>query len=142
MVIISNHNWHKGLHRHDVDIIGGMHGQCVNAELLKKYDVVITIGRTVQMGLVMGIPVYCYDHFGGPGYITTENIDFNEFYNFSGRQEENNFTEIKVHDFGKIFDDIYSNYEKVCLQQPKLLEIARQRYNFRKNLDTILKDIV
>lgn len=142
IAIISNHKWFKGIKKSNVDIIGSTAGRLVTADLLKQYDVVITIGRTVQMCLVLGIPVYCYDHFGGPGYITVHNIDFNEEHNFSGRQKDADFTEPKSHDFVKIFNDIYQNYMAVCTQQKQLIEIARQRYNFETNLNNVLKDII
>ena len=141
IAVITNHQWHKGITKKNVDIIGSTQGKLVTAELLKQYDVVVTIGRTVQMCLVLGIPVYCYDHFGGHGYITLHNIDFNEEMNFSGRQKDADFTEPKSHDFAKIFNDIYHNYMAVCTQQKQLIEIAKQRYNFETNLNNVLKDI-
>ena len=48
-------------------------------------DAVITIGKTVQFALVTGTPVYCYDHFGGPGWLTESNFPTARFHNFSGR---------------------------------------------------------
>ena len=30
-------------------------------------------------------PIYCYDHFGGPGYLNTENFSKAKYFNFSGR---------------------------------------------------------
>src|SRR5690606_34932125 len=57
----------------------------VSPALLADVDVVLTIGRTTQAALSQGIPVYCYDRFGGPGYITTDNFERAAFYNFSGR---------------------------------------------------------
>ena len=141
IAIVSNHQWHKGLKKPNVERIGSWNAKFVNADLLLKYDVVITIGRTVQQCLCLGIPVYCYDHFGGPGYITKDNIDFNEYYNFSGRKKLFDYTEEKNPNFEKIFADIYNNYESICKQQNELVSIARQRYNFQKNLDVVLKDI-
>ena len=141
IAIITNHQWYKGLRKPNVARIGGWNAKLVNADLLLQYDVVITIGRTVQQCLCLGIPVYCYDHFGGPGYITLDNIDFNESLNFSGRQEKGKAIEKRDHNFDKIFTDIYNNYESVCKQQKELVSIARQRYNFQKNLDEVLKDI-
>ena len=59
-----------------VDIIGieGVQKE-VNPTLLSEYDLIITIGKTIQFCFAQGIPVYCYDRFGGPGYITKDNID-------------------------------------------------------------------
>lgn len=141
IAIITNHQWYKGLKKPSVDIIGGWNARFVEAKLLLQYDLVITIGRTVQQCLCLGIPVYCYDRFGGPGYITLDNIDFNEYYNFSGRQKLYDYSQEKHPNFDKIFADIYNNYESICKQQNELVSIARQRYNFQKNLDEVLKDI-
>ena len=63
----------------------GASPQRVTPEFLENYDAVISIGKTVQYSLIAGIPVYCYDHFGGPGWISKENIDEVRFDNFSGR---------------------------------------------------------
>lgn len=60
----------------------GMHGdvcELVTPEMLKKFDVIITIGKTVQYCLGLGIPVYEYDHFGGNGYITQDNFSKGDF---------------------------------------------------------------
>ena len=38
----------------------------VDAPFLQEFDLVVTIGRTVQRCFACGVPVYCYDHFGGP----------------------------------------------------------------------------
>lgn len=48
-------------------------------------DAILSIGKTVQYALVAGVPVYCYDHFGGPGYLSAENIRLAADLNFSGR---------------------------------------------------------
>src|SRR5690606_31689494 len=32
-----------------------------------------------------GKPVYCYDHFGGPGWLSASNFEVAEYFNFSGR---------------------------------------------------------
>lgn len=55
-------------------------------DVLSRYDAVVTIGKTCQYALVMGIPVYCYDHFGGPGYLSEQNYRNAASWHFSGRQ--------------------------------------------------------
>jgi hypothetical protein len=52
---------------------------------LSDVDGVLTIGKTVQYALLSQLPVYCYDHFGGPGWLTLENIELAREKNFSGR---------------------------------------------------------
>lgn len=48
-------------------------------------DVVVTIGKTVQYCLLSRTPVYVYEHFGGPGFLTSKNYKKTEDDNFSGR---------------------------------------------------------
>lgn len=70
----------------DFDLIGsGNSVKLVNLSLLQSYDLIITIGRTVQQCFASGVPVFVYDYFGGPGYINKENIVKAREYNFSGR---------------------------------------------------------
>lgn len=57
----------------------------VTPETLVALDGVITIGKTVQYAMLAGLPVYCYDKFGGPGWLDSENFALAEFNNFSGR---------------------------------------------------------
>lgn len=64
---------------------GGQKQQRVDADLLAKYDVIATIGKTVQYALLGQIPVYNYDHFGGCGYLNAENFEKARNLNFSGR---------------------------------------------------------
>lgn len=54
---------------------------------LTPFDVVVTIGKTVQYGIAQGIPVFVYDRFGGPGYLGANGIEFHARYNFSGRSD-------------------------------------------------------
>jgi hypothetical protein len=65
----------------------GVHGSAklITPQELTKYDAIISIGKTVQYGILAGLPVYCYDHFGGSGYLNEKTFDLNRFYNFSGR---------------------------------------------------------
>lgn len=52
---------------------------------LSLHDAVVTIGKTVQCAFRTGVPVYCYDHFAGPGWVTAANVEEVELTNFSGR---------------------------------------------------------
>ena len=57
------------------DVIGQIaKPSLVDYSTLNRYDVVIAIGKTVQYCLGMGLPVYVYDKFGGPGYLNAENF--------------------------------------------------------------------
>jgi hypothetical protein len=57
----------------------------LSPEDLHKVDAVMTIGKTVQYAIRAACPVYIYDHFGGPGWLTSENFTKAEAVNFSGR---------------------------------------------------------
>lgn len=72
----------------EVDFIGRVEGGMearVTPGLLQRYDVIVSIGKTVQYALLMNKPVYCYDRFGGPGYLTEEQLSTARYHNFSGR---------------------------------------------------------
>ncbi len=120
----------------DVKVIGkGFDYQLVTPNLLKQYDLVITIGKTVQYALYLGIPVYNYDHFGGVGYINLKNLDKEEYYNFSGRSFFRKITS------GEIVNEIIEGYEKSLLEVDEIKKIARERYSISKNLDSVIKII-
>ena len=59
--------------------------QLLSPEILRQYNVVISIGKTVQYCLAQAIPVYVYDQFGGCGYLSAKNFEKARYANFSGR---------------------------------------------------------
>lgn len=94
LLIVSNHPPNEVLaarnHLRDEGIVVEMLGdrsrvERVGPDALVGFDAVLTIGKTVQYSLSMGIPCYIYDHFGGEGWLTPETFDREAFYNFSGR---------------------------------------------------------
>ena len=76
----------------------------ISYDVISKYDLVITIGKTVQYCLVLGQPVYIYDHFGGCGFLDEKNLKSAKEYNFSGREKVNNKTP------SQIVDEILTQY--------------------------------
>lgn len=98
LTVVSNHipselvEAFAGLREHfDLDVIGsqtelGATPRRVSPATLENTDAMVSIGKTVQYSIVAGVPVYCYDHFGGPGWITRENIEDTRWENFSGRR--------------------------------------------------------
>lgn len=46
---------------------------------------IVCNGKSVQYAMRAGVPVFLYDHFKGPGWLTPENVAEAEVYNFSGR---------------------------------------------------------
>jgi len=69
--------------------IGGRNGagkqRRITPEDIAASAYVICNGKTVQYALRAGVPVYLYDSFGGPGWLTQENFNLAEWHNFSGR---------------------------------------------------------
>lgn len=57
----------------------------ITPEIISSFDLIVTIGKTVQYCLVAGTPVFIYDHFGGCGYLDEKNYISNAETNFSGR---------------------------------------------------------
>lgn len=69
-----------------VDVLGKDGVQAmIQPQMLMSYATVISIGKTVQMALLAGRAIYCYDHFGGPGWLTYDNFETAAKRNFSGR---------------------------------------------------------
>ena len=81
----------------------------------------------------MAKPVYNYDHFGGSGYITPDNIDIEEAHNFSGRSFYTKKTA------NQIVDEIFSQYDTVVTCQKQLRQIAEERYRLSNRISKILK---
>lgn len=108
----------------------------VDAEVLKEYDLVITIGRTVQQCFALGIPVYVYDRFGGPGYINETNFALAEQNNFSGRGGFGFKTAVEL------TEDILGNYESNLKYLDKLHTIAEDEYSYDKNFARLYEELL
>lgn len=57
----------------------------VSPDLTGRSDLLISIGKTTPYALAARMPVYVYDHFGGPGYLTADNFALTARFNFSSR---------------------------------------------------------
>lgn len=60
-------------------------GQHFADNVFFKARFVVCNGKSVQYALRAGVPVFLYDHFGGPGWLTEENFQRASHFNFSGR---------------------------------------------------------
>lgn len=141
IVVVSNHISLEIMNAIDifrkqgfiVDIFGKNYNYVpINHKILEQYDLVITIGKTVQYALYLGIPVYNYDHFGGCGFITLDNIDREEYYNFSGRSS---FRKIGSNE---IVSEILNGYADALACVDELKHIARERYDLHNNVVNLL----
>lgn len=94
----------------------------VSAELISNYDVVISIGRTAQCCFAAQTSFFCYDRFGGPGYITPENLRAHARYNFSGRSKPERLSA------QELLERVVEGYPESVQNRGELREVARERY--------------
>ena len=117
-------------------VLYGLEGifELITPSILEQYDAVITIGRTVQYCLAIGIPVYCYDRFGGCGWIISSNINEASKFNFSGRCTNRKLT------VNEIIEEIKENYEFSKLNIQSNQKFAEKNYKLKYHLEKILND--
>jgi glycosyltransferase involved in cell wall biosynthesis len=106
--------------------------QLVDSALLMSCDVVITIGRTVQHCMALKVPVFVYDHFGGPGWLNDTNLKEVEWFNYSGRCCRNKLS------VDEIIRDIFSGYKSALENLPFFYNYAQEKYNLSNNISNIL----
>jgi hypothetical protein len=104
----------------------------IRLEHLEGVDAVITIGRSVQYALCAGKPVYCYDMWGGPGWLNLDNFASAEKFNFSGRCCNRKITT------EEIFSEIISDFIKIRDSLKFLHDYAIENYC----LENVLREII
>ena len=77
------------------------------------------------------VPVYCYDHFGGPGWLSADNLDLAGQKNFSGRGFARKTSEV-------IAQEIVNGYQESLLGLDALRNHAANHQDLRKNLALLL----
>lgn len=140
IAIVSNHvpeelkKAKKLLKSKGISVIcyGGKNPVDITPQVLSEYDAVISIGKTVQYCLAMEIPVYNYDHFGGSGYITPENLETELAANFSGRSF---FTKKSPE---QISEEIIQQYDSAVSKTNKLTSIAEQKFKLSVRINEVL----
>lgn len=119
-----------------VDIYGMQDNyQLITPEILSNYSAVITIGKTVQYALGMGIPVYCYDRFGGPGWINSNNILQALRYNFSGRCVNRKLSA------SAIVTEIISGYESILAEITNCQNVIIENFHLSKMIDDLFSEV-
>lgn len=108
--------------------------ELIDDKILKKYDAIISIGKTVQYAMSLQIPIYVYDIHGGEGYITLENIEKNREKNFSGRGFEKKSAK-------QIYTEIVEKFSKTLKIMPEIKEYAYKNFCFENNIDKIIEII-
>ena len=83
-----------------IDRVGLPQGSVeVNADFLRRYDGVITLGRTALMAMAMGKPTLLLDHYGADGWVLPENLPMLARHNFSGRWQRLDPTDDQLHEW-------------------------------------------
>ena len=91
-------------------------------ETLVPYDLVISIGKTVNYCLAAGIPVFVYDHFGGPGWLDDDRLGPAEATIFSGKCTP------KTRSAPALLAEILTGYGRACAFASAQAAWAAERY--------------
>jgi hypothetical protein len=106
----------------------------ITPDILNGFDAVITIGKTVQYSLSMGIPVYLYDHFGGPGWLSADNLEPVAYDSFSGRGNPRQIPADEI--VREIVDGFDGALEFATRERTELAE----RWRLSRRIDELLAD--
>lgn len=130
----------------ETDIYGmGHKWEKITPEILKKYDLIITIGKSVLYSLYLKIPCLVYDHFGGDLFLDKNNISDSYDFNFSGRACRIKFEAEEIHkyikeNFGKALNSLQDNYDfivKNCLLETNMKKVLNKIYEKKVNFETL-----
>lgn len=98
---------------------------------IHSHDAVVSIGKTVQYAILGNRPVYCYDKFGGPGYLRKSNFDKARDLNFSGRG-------FSKRDPRTIANEIITGFSGAIDYAKVLHETERQQFTLEDRLERVL----
>lgn len=115
--------------------IGNTEPLRITSEAFTGVDAVLTIGKTVQYSLCLGLPVYVYDHFGGAGWLDEENFDTELDTNFSGRATRREATP------SLIVEELLDGFQSAQSFSRRRLETHRQRFSLRRRISDIFERI-
>ncbi|MBD7968900.1 glycosyltransferase [Paenibacillus gallinarum] len=119
-----------------VDFYGINHQtRLITSEIMLEWDAVITIGKSVQYALVMGLPVFCYDIHGGPGWINESNYEISKEYNFSGRGT------VPIRNSKELLNEFMQGYNQTISAVKILQEKSRLEFDLDSNVKEILNQI-
>ena len=102
-------------------------------DIFAEYDCIIGIGKNAQYCLSMGIPIFIYDHFAGPGYLNELNFEPSAWYNFSGRNYQ------KKRSAEELSDEILKGYPLAWEFHQENRNSFRERFSFEKILGNVFQ---
>lgn len=116
-----------------VDVIGSDdEPRLVTPALVDDYDCIVSIGHTAQKAMARQRPYYCYDHFGGPGYITPLNVEDERTICFSGRSDR------RKKSGREIAGELMRDFDAVVASSGQLREIVERDHRLETVLACIL----
>lgn len=83
----------------------------------------------------MGMPVYCYDIHGGPGWLNDENYSTAKFFNFSGRGFNRHLSP------NDIVQELMEGFGSAVEFFSKIKESAKDEFDLTKNLQDLITKI-
>lgn len=101
---------------------------------VRRAEIVVAIGKTVQYALAAGTPVYVYDRFGGPGYLSETNFEEAAHFNFAGRCSDRSLTG------PDLAADILDGYGRARRFMLSMSEGRRERFRLSTHLDSLLQE--
>jgi hypothetical protein len=107
----------------------------VTPEMIRGVDVVVSIGKTVQYALCCRTPVYVYDRYGGPGYLSAETVEAAAAWNFSGR------CGLRMLAPALLAREIVQGYPEACRFADGLQADRLAPYRLAPYLDTLLCEV-
>jgi len=144
ILLISNHAPTEVIQALEILKNGGVKVNCIGSPEInrrvtpadiKSSDAVITIGKSTQYALRSRVPVFCYDHFGGPGWINNKNLQVSAEYNFSGRPERKIFTSQEM---SSELVEGYANALAFCMSlKDKVIDRFSMEIQVAKLLDSV-----
>jgi hypothetical protein len=111
------------------------HARRVMPDDIKGADALISIGKSVQYALIAHRPVYCYDWFGGPGWLTADNFDAVADHNFSGRCSRS------ARSAKQIADEILIGFEGAWAFTAALKDAELQDYLWPRHIGPLLDQV-
>lgn len=104
--------------------------ELITPKIINEFDCIISIGKTVQYAILNNRAIYCYDHFGGAGYLNDDNYEIAKYHNFSGR----GFDEHKTPE--QIANEIINQFQENVNFVSKITD--KDSYVLENNIEQIL----
>jgi hypothetical protein len=114
-----------------LDIGMGRESRLVDTALVDDHDAVITIGHSVQKAMARQRPVFVFDRFGGPGWVTMGNFDDLARFNFAGR----GLPSLAAVEAPAAF---LKGHEAACAQSSDLSVITKEQFSLEVHVERVL----